>query len=391
MPDGSLAALPRAQAHYECRRFETLGARDLDDWRRLCEGDRDLASPLLGPGFAALVAGQRDDVRIILARRDERLIGVLGVHKRPFGHARPIGAPFNDYCGPVVAPGEDVCLPAMLAAGGQSSYHAPSAVIAPERLGKVSLEGEDQAYVIQLDGRTPEAYIEEFRSQHAKRHKNFRRLLRQLERSDEGELKLVWGPPDRAQLARLLDWKSAQFRRDGLVDVTSATHSAQVLQAAARLRADDDNELHGFMISLMLGDTLLAGHFGVREGRHFHPWIAAFNPEYSEHAPGILLIYKAVSVMDQIGLETYDLSGGHDHYKKYFAAPLRRTLNIRASSGDALGAVGALQRAGWRAIGGSAGEGAGARLRRRLDHIGACEPGFSARIGEFVTALRKRS
>lgn len=391
MPDRASGAAATHAPVYSCRRFNDLGPDELDEWQALCDSDPGQSSPLLGPEFAALVAGEREDVRILTARRGGALVGLLAVHKRPFGHARPIGAPFCDYCGPLLAPGKSLSLPDMLAAGGLSSYHAPAAVVPPERLGDVSVQAEDHAFVIRLDGRAPEAYIETFRARHAKRHKNFRRLLRQLERGQDGELKLAWGVPEADNLATLLAWKSAQFRGDGLLDVTAAPNSARLLKAAAALEPADSNGLQGFMISLTLGNTLLAGHFGVRRGEQFHPWIAAYNPDHGEHAPGILLIYKAIAMMDEMGLQSIDLSGGHDHYKKYFAAPLKPTWNIRAHAQGVRSGAGTLQRAAWRLAGAGRENAIAARLRRRLDHIAACEPALTGRVGQFVTALRKRS
>ncbi len=390
MPDGRGGGFELQQTDYQCVRFDALSDAQLQAWQALCDVDPSASSPLLGPDFASLVAALRADVRIILATRKGELVAVLALHKRPFGHARPIGAPFCDYSGPVVAPGEAVSLPDMLSAAGVATYHAPTAITAPDRLGHVACEGEDEAFVIRLNGRTPDAYIEHFRGQHAKRHKNFRRLLRQLERDHEDELKLIWGAPDRDQLDQLLAWKSDQFRRDGLVDVTAAPNSCAILRAAADLQPGDQGRLHGFLICLMLGDTLLAGHFGVRQGADFHPWIAAYNPDFSENAPGILLIYRAIEQIEEIGLETYDLSGGHDHYKKYFAEPLRRNWNIRAQSGGLMAGLGGIQRSAWKLAGSADEQGLAARLRRRLDHIAACEPRLGARVGEFVTAVRKR-
>mgnify|MGYP006277637343 FL=1 len=390
MPDGAGRGFDAVQTEYRCWRYGALSDRQLDDWQALCDRDPSTRSALLGPEFAGLVAGLRGDVRVILASREGALTGVLALHKRPFGHARAVGAPFNDYCGPVLAPGECVSLPDMLAAAGVSSYHAPTSITPPDRLGEVSVEGEDTAFVISLDGRTPEEYIEHFRSQHAKRHKNFRRLLRQLERESDEALKLVWGAPVPEHLKALLAWKSDQFRRDGFVDVTSTPNSAAILEAAANLQPEGPGQLHGFMISLMLGDTLLAGHFGVRKGGDFHPWIAAYNPEFSDNAPGILLLYRAIEQIGEIGLDTYDLSGGHDHYKKYFAEPRRANWNLRAHAGGLMNGFGRVQRSAWRAVGGHDPAGPAARLRRRLDHIAACEPRLGARVGELVTAVRKR-
>ncbi len=373
---------------FSCQRVGEVKTQDRKAWQALVDCDETVASPLLGPEFADLVASVRSDVRIVMAHRGGRLCSVLAVHKRPGGRARPLGAPFNDYSGPIVAPGAKVDLAAMLRACGLKTYSAASCVSDADRLENAAVHPAETAFVIHLAGRSPAEYLEHFRSSHAKRHKNFRRLLRRLE--EDGALELVAGLPDPQHLEQLFAWKSEQFRRDGRVDIIHTPHSRAILQAAGSLTPQSPGALQGYMISLVLDGQLLAGHFGVRRGDAFHPWISAFNPAHGEDAPGILLIYRAIERMQELGLETYDLSGGHDHYKKYFADPLHATFHVEARTGALSQRLGQTSDKLWQLAGSDRDDSAAARLRRRLDHIATCEPRPGARLSELITALRKR-
>ena len=364
-----------------------LSDADAADWQALCDAHTDYSSPLLGPHFARLIASVRTDVRYLLVREGGALVLSMAVHKRPFGLARPVGAPFSDLSGPVIAQGFTPDMADILHRAGIAAYRA-DAVPDPWQALQAGPDSENEpAWVISLGDRTPADYLEACRSANPKRLKNFRRLDRRLDET-HGPIMLNHGPASPQSLAQLLAWKSRQFRADGLVDVVTATETRRILQAVAR--ADGDG-IEGYMVALMAEGQLYAGHFGVRSGGHFHPWISAYDPALSEFGPGVLLLLNIVTRMPEMELESYNIAGGHDHYKKYFALD---QIHVKRLHLTAPGLAGMVQSAGYRSwdmIGGRNDASAAARLRRRLDHIATCERGLLKRASGLVYAVAKRS
>jgi CelD/BcsL family acetyltransferase involved in cellulose biosynthesis len=136
-------------------------------------------------------------------------------------------------------------------------------------------------------------------------------------------------------------------------------------------------------MALYAGERLVAGQFGVRLGAHFHPWIAAMDPDLKAYSPGSLFQWMAIEAMPRLGLNIYELGAQGDHWKNMFALD---ALPIRA--GTITGAAGRLTTAGERMYEQPAQKMESlARLRRRLDHIAASELTLTGRTRGVIDAL----
>lgn len=372
--------------------FRTCHPDDLSpdtftQWAALCDSNALYGSPILSPEFAQVIGSIRSDTRVILAFDQENLAACMTIHHRPLGFARALGAPFDDYSGPIVAKGYDIKLKDMLRAAGRHSYRAGGAIVRPEAT--IPISQQATCFSITLGNRTPQAYLEERRTLHPKRFKNFRRLMRKLE-SDHGEVDFHFGAPNPADLDKLLAWKSTQFVSEGMVDLTKASMSKAVLAAVADKDAKDKAALSAFMISLYLNGNCIAGHYGIARKGYFHPWISAYDKTFNAYAPGILLLQKLLEAMPEMGVKSYDLAGGHAHYKKYFAEDGRQVYAAHYDAKTTLGTLHALGYRAWDLLGARNDETIAARMRRRLDHIACCESGLGMRATEFGIAIRKR-
>lgn len=371
------------------KRASDLTAGERDQWSALCRSDFQYGSPLLTPKFTEFIARIRDDVRVMLAFDGNRLVGVLPVHQRLFGHARPVGAPFCDYSGPLIAQGAEVSIAQMLHRAGYASYRTQTAVVPLVPDSELRQGIGEGSYVIRLKGQSPEAYLETRRGLHPKRFKNFRRLFSKLER-EQGGIAFFSGAPLDADLEKLMEWKSDQFRREGLLDLTTAELSREVLDLSIKTPYQTPSEIGGFMTGLRLNGQLIAGHFGVRLDRDFHPWISAFDPNFTEYSPGVLLLSRVIEEMNAMSLETYDLAGGHDFYKKYFADQERFICDLSVSAPTVLGRAQHASFEGWNLLGAKHSESIAGRIRRRIDHAAACESSLGARVEDFLRAVKKR-
>ena len=361
-----------------------LSLLQLETWRVFQAGTPAFASPLLGPEFAQAVARFRDDAAVAVYSREGRTVGFLAHHRRPDGMARPIGATWSDYHALIGEPGGALTPADALSAAGLSAYRFTS-LVDPDRRFEGSRFADHDAYRIVHDG-DGEAYWEALRAASPKRFKNLRRLEHKLER-EVGDITLSAPDLDPDAFEQLLSWKRDQFGRTGLHDVLGAAWSRTMMRT---LFETSEGPLQGLMLTMRVNGRPVAGHFGVRQGAAYHPWIAAFDPELAAYSPGQIFMGRAILAMAGLGLASYDLSAGSEHYKKPFASHVdpvgEGTLRVAPWEG--------LRNTAWdlaeRSLGRRATDTA-RRVRRRFDHIAASELSLGGRLQGMASALAARS
>lgn len=349
-------------------RPDALAAPDRDLWGSLCDSVPEFRNPLLGPEFAAAVGLVRSDAAVAVLKQCGTTVGFFPHHRRPGGFGRPIGAPFSDYHAVVAEAGRPIRLEDAVAAAGLRTFRH-TALIEVDTEAQSTADRRD-AYAVSLDGLTATVLLEQLRRSDPKRFKNWRRLSHKLER-EQGEVSFG-ADVSRDSFERLLGWKSTQLRRTGLHDVLRAAWVETMME---RLFADPSEAFGGLLLTLRVKGVPVAGHFGVRRGPVFHPWIAAFEPEYGAYSPGVLFLLRAIEAMPGMGLTTYDLSAGSDHYKKPFA---NRRMPIRA---------GVVRERGTPSSDKPQTELLG-RINGRLEQIAAVEPSVLGRLRGVIDAVK---
>ena len=375
---GRSPKLRRAMLETQSLHPADLTHADRAAWRALAAARPAFSSPLLGPDFALAVGDVRDDARVTVFRRAGEAIGFLPHHRRPGGLARPIGALLSDFHALVSAADFGLGGAEALAAADLSSFRF-SGLLDPLALFGPTTEREAHSIVL---AEPPEDYLEGLRAASAKRFKNWRRLENKLDR-EVGPLRFA--APDHSGEAfdTLLRWKREQLHRTGGHDFLRPEWTVQLLRNLFALRTGD---FQGLMLCVYAGDRLVAGHFGVRLGEVYHPWIASTDPELAAWSPGQTFLNQAILAMPSLGLRRYDLGPGHDHYKRPWA-----TTQTAIGEGVALAASAAGRRAGsvetaW-ALAGARRNGAVGRLHRRLDAIASADPTMGGRLRGFVDAV----
>jgi CelD/BcsL family acetyltransferase involved in cellulose biosynthesis len=351
---------------------------DAKAWRDLVVANPAFRSPLLGPDFARAVGAVRPDARVTVFRRDGRSVGFLPHHQRPGGLARPIGAVLSDFHALVSAPGAGLTGPEALAKAGLSSFRF-SGLIDPHGLFDANATRESHSVE---PGGDVEAYLETLRAVSAKRFKNWRRLENKLDR-EVGPLRLVAADLSQAAFDTLLAWKRDQLHRTGGHDFLRPVWTGQLL---ANLFAEREGDFRGLMICLYAGDRLVAGHFGVRQGGVYHPWIASTDPELAAWSPGQAFLAQAIAAMPGLGLDRYDLGPGHDHYKRPWALTQTPIGEGVALAGSPAGRRAASLEGAWVLAGARRG-GAVGRLHRRLDAIASVETTMGGRVRGLIDAV----
>lgn len=364
---------------------ETLHPNDLAEadaiaWRALCAATPAFGSPLLGPDFTRAVGRVRDDARVTLWRRGEELVAAFAYHRRPGGLARAIGAPLSDYHGLVRAPDAGLTVVEALETARLSAWRF-NGLIDPFDDFAASKAASQDAYEIRI-GDDAEGYLEALRAASPKRFKNYRRLDHKLDR-EVGEITVVAADPSREAYEQLLAWKRDQLHRTG---AHNFFHGGWTQQLFDRFFDEGEGPLQGLTINLYAGGRLVAGHFGVRLGEVFHPWIASADPDLAAWSPGQVFLGRAIAAMPGLGVKVYDLGPGHAHYKAPYA---RDTVSIGeglAAADSPAGRAALASERMWTAAGARR-DGLVGRLRRRLDHIASVELTLRGRALGFADAL----
>ncbi|MHB8528429.1 MAG: GNAT family N-acetyltransferase [Caulobacteraceae bacterium] len=360
-----------------------LTDREVAAWSAMQALEPKFASPLLGPHFARAVGNVREDARVALYGRGGRLVGVLPHHRRPLGFARPIGAPFSDYHGLVTGRAEGLSGPEALSAARLAAFKFSGLVDPFGVFGQppdADARGGGKGYRIVL-GDEASAYFAALGRGSRNRSRNYRRYSEKL-RQDFGPLRMV-SHEDRGALEELLAWKRGQIERTGVQDFLGGNWAAALLADVFHSR---EGPLQGLALSLFAGERQVAGHFGVRLGAHFHPWIGASDPALDAYSPGLVHQWMAIEAMPELNLRVYDLGPGAGHWKALFA---NSEVPIGEGLATADGPAGRYAKGRERlwALPGLVSHPIAERLRRRLDQIAQSELTLSGRVAGVVNAI----
>jgi CelD/BcsL family acetyltransferase involved in cellulose biosynthesis len=94
--------------------------------------------------------------------------------------------------------------------------------------------------------------------------------------------------------------------------------------------------------------------------------------------------------MPELGLTSYDIGPGHDHYKRPYARSTRLIRSGAATAATPLGRAAQATEQVWT-LAGARRDGAVGRLRRRLDAITAVEPSLGGQAVSLMATLASRA
>lgn len=355
-----------------------LRARDRGAWAEIRAARPEFDSPLLSAGFADMVGRVRGDTAVAVYRRGGRAVGFLAHQRRPGGFARPIGAPFSDYHALISERDAGFDGEEALRAAGLKVFRY-TGLIDPDDLfgGK---EGEDEGNLIALTGSAHD-YLEGLRQASAKKFKNWRRLHHKMER-ELGETRIEEHPPGTV-FEQLVSWKREQFARTRRHDFLKSGWARDLMNAVH----DSDGDVRGYTVALWSGERFLCGHFGLREGDRFHPWIASMDPNLTAYSPGQSFLSEMIRAMPRLGLRAYDLGPGHDHYKGPFCTVKRA---ISSGAANVAPARSSWKAAGSRVVEKLVGSERAGSLARRMEHVAQIELSMAGRARGFADAVLSR-
>jgi CelD/BcsL family acetyltransferase involved in cellulose biosynthesis len=363
-----------------------LAPTDIALWRGMAAAEPAFANPLLGPDFTQAVGRVREDARVAVIRKDGETLGFLPHHRRPGRLARAIGSPLSDYHGIVSRPDPGFRAEDVLRAADLGVFRYTGLIDPFGLFGQPDEGGEAQSgFVIAPEG-SAEDHLEVVRAASPKKIKNYRRLDHKLGR-EVGEVRLVAGDASREAFNQLIDWKREQLIRTGGHDFLRSDWTRELM---ADLFAQRDGDFRGWMINLYAGDELVGGHFGIRQGDAYHPWIASTNPAHAAWSPGQIFFLRAIAAMPEMGLTRYDLGPGHDHYKRSYAFSAVTIGEGAATAASIAGRMALSVESAW-SLAGAHSTGPVGQLRRRMEAIASTELTMGGRVRDFVEAVAAKA
>ncbi len=362
-----------------------LGETECGLWRQFALNAPHARSAFMGWRFTACVGDVRDDARVAVIEDEGGILAFLPYHRRPMGIARPIGAPFSDQHGPVVRPGAALDLKRALKMLGLTAY-MHTAMPAQCLSGPAGPVFSSAPVYAAAPGADPQAYIDRKRAEHSTRSKAFGKRERKTAR-ERGPVEIVLDDQDPAAMEMILQLKRRQFRATGKHDVLGPGWSRAMFE---RLQQRDAPDFGLRVATLRLNATMAAGEICLLGQSVLHSWIAVYDPEMSNYAPGLQLLQGVIAGAPSLGVDRIDLGTGHGHYKELFADPEGTYLEGAACAdglaGGARRAATGLWRAAETAPLGPVSAFAG-KLRRRSAQIASVETEFSGRARGMISAL----
>ena len=345
--------------------YNTLPKRVLEKWRFFIKDNPSLYSPYFHPDYTALVSELRDDVSIAVLECDNSVVAILPFQGAHF--ARPVGAPMTDYQGVICSPDKPYSIHDVLGES-QIGVFGYDALVS----GKKTKSNSAQSAAVIAFPNGYEDWLSSRDSAFTKHQKETRRRLRKAS-ADIGEPKLITQSRDIDIFNQLVSWKSKQFAHNKIYNVLGVDWTVNLLKNL--LRKSEQRDIWLDMHALYFGDRLAAIDTGLTDGKTYHRWIVAYDPELHKYAPGTQMLNFIIRSSDELGYSRIDHGVGREDFKKYYA-----TEDVDTYTGyTALGGYGglmanmynAVERGGRKHLSDLPG-----KMRRRYYQVSNCETGF---------------
>lgn len=287
-----------------------LGPAELARWSELQRANPCLASPFLRPEFTQSVATVRPAVEVAILEENERIVGFFPFERGRWNIGCPVGRRVCDLHGLIAAPNldlraEELMRGCRLAGWWFHDVPVEQTTFAPHHHAvgeswRMNIEGGLDAYRQRIQS---QSVVEKLR------------VARKLAR-ERGPLRFEFRTTDAAGFQKLLDWKTAQYRRTKVPNVLGYRWVVELLD---RVRFLQSEGFAGVLSALYAGDHLAAVHLGMRSGNLLHTWFPTYDVALGKYSPGILLMLEYVRMAPEQGLAWIDLGKGDQPYKRSLA------------------------------------------------------------------------
>jgi CelD/BcsL family acetyltransferase involved in cellulose biosynthesis len=282
----------------------------LHQWGALQQSNPDFQNPCFSPEFTRAVAAARKDVEIGIIEESGEIVAIFPFQRKAAGRGIPVGGIVSDYQGLICRPGFSCDPRELLKACGLISWDFDR-LLATQKLFKPFHKLCEPSALIDLS-QGYEAYVAERRAGGTEQIKKCMNLMRRLE-LEIGPIRFVPHSPDPAEVAKVLAWKSRQYRKTGWKDIFAQKWGRSLVE---QIHATQSESFAGMLSLLYAGNNLVAGHFGMRSRTVWHYWFPAYDPQFAKYSPGLILLLKMAQHAPEIGLRAIDLGTGLTLYKR---------------------------------------------------------------------------
>jgi CelD/BcsL family acetyltransferase involved in cellulose biosynthesis len=330
--------VPESSAAKSTPSVSVIPAGELSDelvgrWSQLQLADPNLASAFFRPEFTQVVAASRGRVFVAVLEHAGGIAGFFPFQRNAWGIGAPVGGSMSDYHGLIAEPSLPLD-PLRLLRGCGLRMWSFNHLVASQPAFAAYQEGHSTSPFLDLSRGFAE-YRAEKSSAGSKVISQADRKTRKLAR-EVGALSFQFDEADPAALRRLIQWKSAQYRRTGAPDIFATRWKADLVERIATMRGP---EFAGVLSTLRADGQLIAAHLGIRSRTALHWWFPAYDGDFGQFSPGLVLLMQLAANAEQSGVRTLDLGRGDDPYK------------MRLMSGSVPLAEGAVMRPGPLAMG----------------------------------------
>ena len=295
-----------------CRPGE-LGASELARWQALQRAG-GLENPFLSPQFACDVDAVTDAARVAVVHDGAAIVGFLAYEQRPLRTARGIGGVLANRQALICAPQAGISIREVLRGAGVDAFafHAlsvPAAGIDEQSMRAVEARAIDLRVGF-------DSYLAAARAAGGRFVKQVERNRRRLHHAHPGTVRFEFATREPAAVARVIGWKTAQYRRTGRPN-PFASRAAQEL--IARLAQRDEQALGGCVSLLSVDGRPVAGDLSLRSTQVLAGWVTSYDMQMAKWSPGTVTMLSLIEAASRAGLSTFDLGTGEALFKERLA------------------------------------------------------------------------
>lgn len=288
-----------------------LSAEHWEAWSRIQQSRSDLDSAFFRPELAQLVAEVRDDVEVAVLNDRERPVGFFPFQRGPRNIAQAVVGRLSEFHGVIAEASAEWTPRQLIKACGLAAWHFDHLPVSQTQFA-LNVWGESTSPYMDLSSGY-EVYRDAIRSQGSSLtqvERKGRKLAREV-----GPLRFEYHTTDDQAFRALLDWKTEQHRRTKVLQVLKVDLVVNLLD---RLRHVQTEQFQGVFSVLYAGEHLTAVHLGLCSSAALHIWFPAYQVEYEQYSPGLVLLLEMAKNSAARGVQRIDFGKGTERYKVNF-------------------------------------------------------------------------
>lgn len=276
-------------------------------WHELQDADPSYDNAFLSPEFARAVDRARPGVEVAVF--EDGAAGFLPF-ERTGRNVSALGLGLADAQGAVMANGAEVPWRDFLLAAKAGLIDFDH-LIGPQATKELHSWSVTSPIVDLPDGVS--AYEAERLVSHKERFKGFERKAKRMAR-ELGEVTFTYDAFSEEAFAKLIEWKSAHYRRSGYVNIYKDDWYVSFLRDLATTKSE---HCSGIFSTLHVGGRLAAVQISVKSRNTLSGWVPTYDTELGRHSPGIELLRHILRAHDG-SFTRYDFGRGDEAYKQQF-------------------------------------------------------------------------